>query len=412
LEKLHDLGFRVVLVSSNRYANKPSTAEAAFVDALVEVDTGDEEAVIAAALRVAEQADIAAVLSLAEIFTPLAARVAETLGVRTMSEAATRTARNKLSMRQALRDAGVNVPGFFGIHEEGDIERALSAVPLPNIIKPADQTASMNVSLNHTAGEVAGNYRRIAAQAPIFGFSVSRVAVLEDYVDGTEYSVETITCDGATTVIAVTEKEIVGGNNFVEVGHVVPARIDGSTRDRIHDTVKRTIAALGIELGVCHTELKIDSAGGIFIIEVNPRPAGDRITELVELATGVDLWSDMFRIYSGQTPSGRATGKGYAGIKFITCEPGEIHDIVGVAQAAEQPGVVDVKLHRAIGDRVESLSSSHDRVGEIVAFGDSRAELDATLDAAMNTIRISTRPVPGAGQPPPRPVREEGRETC
>ena len=100
-----------------------------------------------------------------------------------------------------------------------------------------------------------------------------------------QVSVETVTADGATHVVGVTDKSIAGDPWFVESGHMFPADLPTADAEAV---AVAAIEALGLDRGVAHTEVKL-TPDGPKLVEVNPRPAGNQITELVRRVTGIDL---------------------------------------------------------------------------------------------------------------------------
>lgn len=98
--------------------------------------------------------------------------------------------------------------------------------------------------------------------------------MIEEYVEGQEYSVEYISYKGKHTFLALTQKYTTGAPHFIETAHLEPAVVSKDILDRIKSIVERALDSLAIQNGASHSELKVDSKGNIKIIEIGGRMGG------------------------------------------------------------------------------------------------------------------------------------------
>jgi len=179
----------------------------------------------------------------------------------------------------------------------------------PCIVKPVTGGGKMGVSYVSCLSEFkkATQYAQ-AANVPI---------LIEEYIDGKEISVETITFKGNHYIIQITDKDSSGPPHFVELGHHQPANLSSKTKERIINIIPDILNRIGFINGATHIELKI-SGSGIFLIEVNPRGGGDLIsTKLVELSTGYDYILAMIQVATGNFTYVPVNKMQYAGIYFL-----------------------------------------------------------------------------------------------
>jgi argininosuccinate lyase len=191
--------------------------------------------------------------------------------------------------------------------------------------------------------------------------------LLEELLVGPEVSVETVTVAGTTYVVGVTDKSLAGQPWFVESGHMFPAALSDADRDAAVDTAVSAIDALGLDRAVAHTEVKL-TADGPRLIEVNPRPAGNRITELVRRVTGIDLPSAFADLAVGRQPDlrPRETGVRSAAISFLLPpRSGVVAGIDGVDTLAANPEVVDWAAKPA-GHRAGEPTSNNSYLGHVM----------------------------------------------
>ena len=208
--------------------------------------------------------------------------VARKLNLIGNSEKTDDVARNKYLMRCALKDADLYTPWFTKVDKNTDLT-FMKEHNYPIIVKPTDRWSSKGVSRvdNWEGLQEAVNYA-------VFE-SLNGEAIIENFMDGPEYSAECICQDGECTILAITQKTTTGFPNYVETGHKQPADFDERLLDKINNTVKSAVKALDIKNSAAHAEFRIVDNKEIGIIEVGARMGGDCIgTDLVRLSTGYD----------------------------------------------------------------------------------------------------------------------------
>lgn len=150
--------------------------------------------------------------------------------------------------------------------------------------------------------------------------------------------------------------------------------------------------AAGIRLGATHTEVKL-TADGPALIEINPRPAGGMIPELIRLATGVDLLGEQLRAALGLPPHLKAEDAGHAGIQFLLAgADGTLTAARGTQEAAAVEGVESVLVTAVPGTPVRRPRSASDRLGHVIARHPEPEGVHAALDAARALLRLDIEP--------------------
>ncbi|MFB6888408.1 ATP-grasp domain-containing protein [Kitasatospora sp. NPDC056327] len=372
------LGLRPVVLAAQpgRY---PYLAEDA-VDHLV-LDTADREAVLAACRRLAGEGGLAGVTSSSEYFIATAAATAERLALPAPDAGALTECRHKDRQRAALEAAGVPVPGYTAVT---DVEAALTAAGrtgYPVVVKPTTGSGSVGVRLCAGPAEV----REAAAAllgSPVDerGRTVPATILVEEYVDGPEFSVETF--DGA--VVGIVAKHLGPAPHFVETGHDFPAP---AAPDGLGATALAALAALGLGWGPAHTELRHGPRGPV-VIEVNPRLAGGMIPTLVRHAAGVDLVAATVARAVGRPAAVEPRHRSYASIRFALADrSGTVTRADGRAGALILPGVELAELTVAPGTELRLTHSFRDRYGYAVATGpDSATAADRAARAAAHLL--------------------------
>ena len=376
-----DLGLRPVLLA--RDPGRYPYVAADGVDSVV-VDTDDVRAVLAACAAL--PCEVVGVTSSSEYFVGTASEVARELGLPHQDPDAVRACRDKHTQRSRLRDAGVPGPGYDAAATPDAAVAAASAMTLPVVVKPASGSGSIATRLCATLDEVR------AAASTALRLPGQPVVVIEEYLDGPEFSVETL--DGQ--VVGITAKHLGPHPHFVEIGHDFPAPLPPDLTAALGTAALEALAALGLGWGAAHVELRL-TADGPRIVEVNPRLAGGMIPRLVDEALGVDLIAHLVASTVGRPRPLRPTRDAAASIRFlVAAADGRLVRITGADEARRLPGVVDVVLTRAPGQEIVLRHSFQDRLGFVIAAAADGGLATKVADEALLAIGVRIAPADDA----------------
>lgn len=203
--------------------------------------------------------------------------------------------RSKLSgTRYELRHA---------IFNERTAQDALDEPPFgfPCVVKPVDENGGVAVRVcydREDLSEAVGDILDLPA-VNSRGYSSSRKFIVEEYVGGEEYSAEMV-WDPAVEkwfVLGITKKFVTPPPRCVELAHMFPYQFDAETDREVSRGLHDIMAAIGLRNTFAHVEFKVHN-GRFHVIEVNPRPGGDMIAELMTLARGYDpirmmVWANL-----------------------------------------------------------------------------------------------------------------------
>ncbi|MEE0705381.1 MAG: ATP-grasp domain-containing protein, partial [Adlercreutzia sp.] len=189
-----------------------------------------------------------------------ASAVAEKLGLTANSMECVRRSTNKELMRRTFEEHGDPSPRSVPVTAESDLEALGAALEFPVIVKPADRSGSRGIT------KLASVEGLDEAVSRALGESFMGEALVEEFAEGDEYSVEYISWQGEHRFLAVTEKFTTGAPMFIEKGHVEPARIAPEREAAIRAVVEHALDSLGVEYGASHSEVKVAADGSIKII--------------------------------------------------------------------------------------------------------------------------------------------------
>ncbi|MEV8443763.1 ATP-grasp domain-containing protein [Actinosynnema sp. NPDC051121] len=347
----------------------------------VVVDTTDLAAMVAACARLG---DVTGVTTSSELAVERAAELARAVGVPHPPVGAVRAARDKGRLRALLRDAGPPGPDFEVARAADEAVAAASRIGYPVVVKPSRGTGSAGVRLCRTDAEVKAAVEDLDA---VVAGSADVAVLVESYLDGPEFSVETF--DGEPVVVV--GKHLSAHPHFVELGHDLPARVSSAQRRAVAAGAVETLWALGLRWGAAHVELRLTS-GGPRVVEVNPRLAGGMIPAAVAAGFGVDLVDAVVAKAAG-LDVGRveASAAGEAAIRFaVAGQDGVVTGVTGVERALRVPGVERIVVTAPVGTAVHVRGSFQDRLGCVVATGSGAA---AAAERALGMVGWDMSPV-------------------
>lgn len=209
--------------------------------------------------------------------------LARKLGLPCNSERNALIATNKYEMRKAFKEAGVSTPEFYIVDENVSLEM-VKQMQLPVIVKPTDRSGSRGIT-KLDSWDGLEDAVKIAAEN-----SFENKALVEEYIEGNEYSCECISQNGKHHFLAITKKFTTGHPHFIETGHMEPSDLSEDVCEKIKGQIFKALDALEITVGASHSEFKVDKNGNARIIEIGARMGGDCIgSDLVQLSTGYDF---------------------------------------------------------------------------------------------------------------------------
>lgn len=336
---------------------------------VITTDTNDLDALLPEVERLHSVLAFDGVITSCDYYLPAVARIAGHLGLPGPGPEAVENACRKDATRRVLADAGLPGPRF-AVHEEwADLARAAKEIGYPLVAKPVDLCAGMYVRRVDDEDQLAELVRALA-DFPVNARGQRRTpaVLLEEFLDGPEVSVETVSYAGAVHMIGVTDKSIGGAPAFIETGHMFPAALSPADLDAAEQTALGALKALGLTDGVvAHTEIKLTSDGPR-VVEVNPRPAGNRITELVRHVTGIDLAAAFVDVALGRRPDLRRTDTGLrsAAIGFLVPDRAGTLEALDAGRPTDETGVLEVQLAEA-GKAVKAAGSNNEYLGHVMA---------------------------------------------
>lgn len=307
------------------------------------------------------------------------ARIAENYGFPFYSVETAQWSTDKFQMKQRFLEGGV--PCAKGRLVKSVEETADMVYPV--IVKPRDNSGSRGVKLCRTKEELE------QSMAEALEYSKLDSVLVEEFIEGPEYSIEGLHYDGKSEVIQFTEKKTTEFPYNVELGHIQPANLTDEQKDAIREIVTKIGKALKFENCPSHTELKINERG-IFVIETSPRLGGDYITStLTPLSTGVNMEDQLLHIAlveNVDTQSERVEKA--SGVCFLSLPCGKVTLMdTTINEVSTWSNVYSFATSLKVGDEIHPITSSLNRYGQFIVKGETRKEVDSLLVGYEKELR-------------------------
>ena len=393
-----------------------------FADTFRKIDLKDKEGILAYAKELkASPEGLTAVFTAGTDFSASVSYVCEALGLPAHSHQAAINASVKTVMRQCFADAGVPSPAFVRVSREdlssaeadSLLNKVLKKMSYPLVVKPVDNMGARGCRMVRSEEEFMPAVK-CAVECSRTGF-----AIVEEYMEGPEFSIDALVQNGSFTVTGFAVRHIKYEPYFIEVGHTMPAELDKKMHDELISVFALGAKALGLTTGAAKADIKYTKKGPM-IGEIAGRLSGGYMSGWTyPYASDLNLTKQGILIASDQKPEELI--KRRLPVDFTPSElcknavrPYELFEVPCLRTSAERawmsiPGTVkyieNIKdysdravfdvLPRAtvnIGSQVDFPRNNVEKCGNIIAVSHSREAAIAVAEDAVSDIFITLEP--------------------
>lgn len=362
IKKAKEMGYYVIAADDDPNAPGMVLADKAVVPG----GLMDEEKMIALARE--EKID-GVIHPCSEVAMSVMGRINDELHLSGISKEIAIRATNKHLMREAFERYGAPSPKSILTKDEEDAWRIFcNEFDTNAILKPSRNSGSRGIAKVEkriTKDFFIQLYRRALDE------SRDHQVLIEQFIEGPEFSVEIIVWQGEPYVLAVTDKKTTDAPYFVELGHNQPSVYSEEIQQKLKDGAIAGCKALGLTNCAAHCELKIQN-GEAYLMEIGARMGGDFIsTELTHLSTGIDMVAATINVVLGVKPNlNPIEEKHGVCIRYFCPKPGTLMSIEEI-DILKSPYVYDAEIYKNPGDVIPEVRSSLDRSGHVIVIGES-----------------------------------------
>lgn len=248
------------------------------------------------------------VTNASEFLMPLASEIAGRLGLICTPADTIRKIQNKRMVREMTGD----IPELA--HPKNYLYPNRTFEGFPCVVKPIKGASKRGVSF-------CKDDRDFSEALKYAGDGENEILV-EEYITGREFSVESLSFRESHHIIQITDKDSSGPPHFVELGHHQPSTLPPLIKERVISGVRRILEKVGFENGATHIEMKYDEVSdSLYLIEINCRGGGDHISDtLVSLSTDCDYIKELINIALGCYEPRIYKNTGFSGICYLSVQ--------------------------------------------------------------------------------------------
>lgn len=356
IEKAKRMGYYVLAVDGNPKAPGFNVADKAICADIVNEET---------MLKIARDEHVGGVIHpCSEVSMAVMGRINDELGLSGISREQAICATNKHLMRKAFEKGNAPSPKSILAQDAEDAwSRLQNEFDTDAILKPSRNSGSRGiakVSRNMDKGDFIRAYDEALSE------SRDHSVLIEQFIEGPEFSIEMIVWQGEIHVLTVTDKKTTGAPHFVELGHNQPSCFSATDVETLKAAAVAGVRALGVNNCACHAEAKLMN-GKAYLMEVGARLGGDFIsTELTHLSTGIDMVAAAIDVALGVEPdlSAKEEPKGVC-IRYFCPKPGKLVSILNT-EVLNNPHVYLWEIYPKEGDVIPAVTSSLCRSGHVI----------------------------------------------
>lgn len=312
-----------------------------------------------------------------------AAVVAKELGLVGIDPETAKVAVNKADMRKIWHEKRVPVPKFGVATSIKDAIDIAKSIGFPLVVKPTDRSGARGVTNVMNMAELP-----LAFELAV-GNSFEKKVLVEEFMVGSEHSVEAISYRGDVCILGVSDKLKASPPYRFDVGVTYPTALSKEKEADLREVATMAVKALGIDVGATHTEISFTKEGPK-IIETHARCGGGNIsTHIIPAVTGVNMMKEVIKIHMGVEPDLTPRFSKAAVLRFIICPPGKVQRISGLDELIQHDWVIDSWMRTNVGDVVEKTRDGPGRAGHFIVVGDNREDALRRAEEASRIVTIS-----------------------
>lgn len=346
------------------------------------IDLKDSEGMINTALKYKNSIGLDGVFTAGTDFTETVARVADAAELPGITIEAAINASNKWKMREVFKTHNVPSPLFITVSKGFSLNcknLEKNGIEFPLVVKPVDNMGSRGIRRTDNCSQL-----KIAVDEALI-FSKSGKVIIEEYLEGSEFSIDALIYDDEITICGFADRNIFYPPYFIEMGHTLPSKNKKELSEQIIKTFKTAVRALGITEGAAKGDIRL-SRGEVYIGEVAARLSGGYMSGWTfPYSSGINLTKEALKIAVGEAPGNLANlySKTSAERAFLSI-PGIVKSVNGSEAARKDSNIKELFLRVNPGDLVKFPENNVEKAGNFIGVNKNR---HVAVESAENACR-------------------------
>lgn len=394
-------GYKVAIVDKN-----PDAPFVCMADYFSAVDLKDKEGILAYAKELSKYGKVVGVFTQGTDFSRSVSYVAENLSLPAHSYDAALNASVKTLMREKFAEFSVPSPAFCAARNFDEARRFASSYDFPLVVKPVDNMGGRGCSSVRNEKQLEDALKAALAS------SASHTAIVEEFMDGEEFSIDALVYNGTLTITGFADRHIKYPPYFIETGHTMSSRLSEEKKNELIAAFACGVSALGLTHGAAKGDVKY-TKNGPMIGEIAARLSGGYMSGWTfPYASDFDLTREALKIAVGreadkllkarksipfcpsvslskikapfslyEVPANKASAE-----RACISIPGRVKEIIGVEEARKMAGVKDIFMRAKVGDDVVFPRNNVEKCANVITCAKNESEASLLAEEAVKKI--------------------------
>jgi len=375
IKKAKEMGYYTITIDKN-----PNSIGFSYADEYGIVDIVEQEA----CLNFAREKCVDGVMTAATDYGVLsAAYIAQQMNLPGLKYEIAKIIKNKYMVRCILSENGIDdISQYYEISDISDLEKISKKIHFPVIVKPCDGSGSKSVRRVDSISDL-----RCACEEAIKTSMINK-ALIEDFIDGKEYGVESFVNNGQVHVLGIMGKYMTNPPDYAELGHCIPSQLP--IEEKVKEIAQKAIKTLGINFGAVNMDVLVTKDNRICIVDIGARMGGNLIgSHIIPLGTGIDYMGNLIRASIGEQVDLRPKNlKTNVVTRLLALTPGKVKKLPNFEEISREYKV-NIYHHLKEGSIIREYHNNLDGCGYIVATSDNFNEAKRRADEVKKVIDIS-----------------------
>ena len=381
IKSAHELGYYVITCDY-----LPNNIAHQYSDKYINANITYKELI----LKIAEEEKIDGIMSFAvDPGVLTASYVAEKMNLPGCPFESVKILQNKVLFRKFLFENGFNVPKAKGFSSYADALKELDLFNFAVIIKPTDSAGSKGVTRVDNIEDV----KSAVAYALANAVSEKKV-IIEEFIEQSGFSsdCDSFSIDSDLKFVSFSNQyfDSKAENPYTPSAYSWPSFIDISHQEELVSELRRLVKLLKLGTSIYNIETRVGTDGKPYIMEVSPRGGGNRLSEMLRFATGVDLIKMAVKSAVGEENDQleMPVYNGYWAEIILHSDRDGIFDEVKINNELFDKNIVEIDLWVKKGDKVNAFRGANDAIGTVVARFETEREMSSFVKFLNEHITV------------------------
>jgi biotin carboxylase len=381
IKTAHELGYYVITCDY-----LPQNIAHQYSDKYINANITDKELI----LKIAEEEKIDGIMSFAvDPGVLTASYVAEKMNMNGCPFESVKILQNKVLFREFLSKNGFNVPKAKGFSSYADALKELDLFNFPVIVKPTDSAGSKGVTRVDYIEDV-----KSAVEYALANAVSDKEVIIEEFIEQSGFSsdCDSFSIDSDLKFVSFSNQyfDSKAENPYTPSAYSWPSFIDISHQEELVSELRRLVKLLNLGTSIYNIETRVGTDFKPYIMEVSPRGGGNRLSEMLRFATGVDLIKMAVKSAVGEENDQleMPVYNGFWAEIILHSDRDGIFDEVKINNEIFEDNIVEIDLWVKKGDKVNAFRGANDAIGTLVLRFENEEDLEKSITNLSSWLKI------------------------